>query len=40
MVTVEDVIGRLESRAANHNMDIDDLLEKIPAEESVTASRN
>ena len=32
MVTVEDVIGRLESRAANHNMDIGDLLEKIPAE--------
>ena len=31
MVTVEDVISRLESRAANHGVDVDVLLEKIPS---------
>ena len=31
MVTVDDVIDRLQSRAANHNMEVSDLLEKIPA---------
>jgi hypothetical protein len=31
MVTVEDVISRLESRASNHGVDVDVLLEKIPS---------
>ena len=31
MVTVEDVVTRLETRAANHNMEMSDLLEKIPS---------
>ena len=31
MVTVEDVISRLESRAFNHGVDVDVLLEKIPS---------
>jgi hypothetical protein len=31
MVTVEDVISRLDSRAANHGVDTDVLLEKIPS---------
>lgn len=30
MVTVDDVVARLESRAANHDMEVSDLLEKIP----------
>jgi len=31
MVTVEDVISRLETRASNHDLDVDVLLEKIPS---------
>ena len=31
MVTVDDVISRLESRAANHGIDMDVLLDKIPS---------
>jgi len=31
MVTVEDVISRLETRAYNHGVDVDVLLEKIPS---------
>lgn len=30
MVTVEDVVDRLESRAANHDMTVENLLEKMP----------
>ena len=31
MVTVDDVISRLESRAYNHGVDVDVLLEKMPS---------
>jgi hypothetical protein len=30
MITVEDVLNQLESRAYNHGMDVSDLVEKIP----------
>jgi hypothetical protein len=30
MITVEDVLNQLESRAYNHGMDVADLVEKIP----------
>ena len=32
MVTVDDVIGRLESRAYKHGLEVGDLLEKIPSD--------
>ena len=31
MITVDDVISRLQTRADNHGMEVGDLLEKIPA---------
>lgn len=31
MVTVEDVVSRLQARAANYDMTVGDLLEKIPS---------
>ena len=32
MVTVDDVINRLDTRASNHGLEMEDLLEKIPPE--------